>query len=59
MEILFIMFEIQLTILLYHPAIVNVDKLENVSCYGSSDGFIMLDVMGTSLSIYIFPDGSK
>ena len=30
------------------PAIVNVDKLENVSCYGSSDGFIMLDIMGTA-----------
>ena len=26
---------------------VNVDKLVNVSCYGSSDGFIMLDILGT------------
>ena len=30
------------------PAMVNVDKLVNVSCYGSSDGFIMLDILGTA-----------
>ena len=46
--VLFIILEIQLIILLYHLPMVNVDKLVNVSCYGSSDGFIMLDILGTA-----------
>ena len=30
------------------PPIVDIDKLVDVSCYGNTDGFIMLDIQGTA-----------
>ena len=38
-----------ITSIVISPAIVDLLKIEDISCYGNSDGFIMLDVSGTAL----------